>query len=673
MIGSGLLLASAWAAPAPAAPDFDVVIDRRILAVTITMWLASEESDDWMSSLPAYRAALRAHFGPHRDHRAVQLAGQLARAGFTFDAPVGWALHLDPHSWAPRTGIPAYYTSRAGSSERLEAYRLALLEFAREADLDGFVQAMAPLHSTEIARVRRSLAAGALDDLERFYGDPADASYALVVVPSLGPHHHGVTVETRDGVERYQVSNTLRWLSDAELQQGLENLLLHEFGHPLAKPVIAAAGDRAQRLGDTMMAPIEASMRDQAYPTWSLAFEEHLVRAATCRLLQQRHGEDVAQMCLAAEVARGFRYIVPLYDALGDYRSQRARYPRLTSYARTLVRALEPVARDPGGWWAASAWSSPPTLAPRQATVVLPTGPGATPELQQAARALAMRRHGNRLVTDREALTLPNASYVVVGNAQANQLASRYAPDQPLLVEPDGIQVGAARFNGTSIGLVATISGPGGQPWQMITGTDATITALLAAQVNRDAGWQAVSARGAACGTGHLPPAVRLAPTPRELPCDPEPVQRPWVPHPLGEPLRWTARVPIELSPQRFEAVVAETVAACQPEAEVVGIDCHEPPCIVRLRSKGAAPEATIVRCEPWEIPYGPTVHLLRASVPCPDGPDERVVLLAPTPPPLQRALGEQPLADRLGYRWMGLLGSWTCASTPTASDADLR
>ena len=27
---------------------------------------------------PRYRAALAAHFGPHRDHRAVQLAGQLA-------------------------------------------------------------------------------------------------------------------------------------------------------------------------------------------------------------------------------------------------------------------------------------------------------------------------------------------------------------------------------------------------------------------------------------------------------------------------------------------------------------------------------------------------------------------------------------------------------------------
>ena len=661
---TGVLLGVALAA----SPDVDVRVDRRVMATTITMWLARDEGDpDPMAGLPGYRAALRAHFGEHRDHRAVQLAGQLARAGFTFDAPVGWALHLDEHSFEARAPVPPYYAQRAGDEERLEAYRRALARFAREAELDTFLAAMAPLHEAEVGRVRGLLDTDGLRDLRGYYGDADEATHQLLVVPTLGAHHYGPTVSTAVGEERYQVSNTLRHRSEAGLQLALDDLLLHEFGHPLAKPVVAAMGDRVAKLGPVLLPPIVGPMREQAYPTWELAFEEHLVRAITCRLLARRHGSGVGQECLAADVHRGFRYVVPLFHALETYESRRDRYPTLRSFARPLVRALDGVAKDgPERWWEGQDWSGFPR-APM--AVVLPTGPGATPDLQQAARSLSERAFGGRLVTDSEALLAPTEAYVVVGGPRSNRLASAFSGSWPVEVDGFGAQVGGHRFDGESVAVSAAIDGPGSR-WQVVLGNTAEAELEAVRLTPRDRAWVVAAEGGARCAEGHLPPHAALSPYPRHLRCDPAPPRRPWVPEQLGEALAWSARVPIELAPSRFRSALGEAVAACTPWAEVARVVCDEPPCFVALRVEEGEPSVTedLLACAPWRVPLGPSVHRMKTVVQCAAGRAEELELVAPSPAALRRALGDQRLSDRLTYRWARAIGSWTCAPTPSVS-----
>jgi hypothetical protein len=143
------------------------------------------------------------------------------------------------------------------------------------------------------------------------------------------------------------------------------------------------------------------------------------------------------------------------------------------------------------------------------------------------------------------------------------------------------------------------------------------------------------------------------------------------VPRAFGRTLAWSAAVPQELWPDRFEAAVSDAMASCTPDAELVGVDCREPPCIAKLRARADAAASDLVHCPPWEVPFGPTVHLLRVTVPCTDGPDERALLVAPSPATLQRAIGEDRLTDRLSYRWMDLLGAWTCRAPPSAAELD--
>lgn len=661
---AGALRAAAWLllgsvvggpayAAAPDAPpgEVSVAVDRRVMAVTITAWLAREEGEpqDPMTGLPGYQAALRAHFGPHRDHRAVQLAGQLARAGFTYDAPVGWVLHLDPIRFRPRAEVPAYYAQRAGDADRLEAYRKALADFVREADLDGFLDAMAPLHEAEVERVRSALPQEAVQRLDTFYGTGAPRQRTLLVVPTLGPHHFGPTVRTASGEEHYQLSNTLRHGTDADLQLALDDLVLHEFGHPLAHPVIAAAGDRLAKLGDALLPPIAPAMQEQAYPTWSLVVEEHLVRAVTCRLLRASHGEAVGRSCLAAQVHRGFWYTVPLYEALGAYEASRDRHATLVAFQRTLVRTLEGVARQGArAWWSTTDWRLP---RPLNGVVVLPTGDGATPELQQAARALAASRYGGRLLTDTEALWAPEHPYVVVGGPAENRLSAAYAEGWPVAVAPAEVQAGAHRFVGRGLALAARVEGPE-VPWTVHwgDGLEGALRSLTLTVHGR--GWSVAPSEGPPCAEGHLAPGARRVGAPRALGCaPPEGARGAWVPDALGEAVRWNARVPIELAPERFEASLAEAVAACVPEARVLSIECGEPPCIAALGNVPDGGLARLVGCGPWRVPLGPTVHHLERGAVC-DGVRQEVLLVAPTPASLRRAVGEPRLLDRLVYRW---------------------
>ena len=114
--------------------------------------------------------------------------------------------------------------------------------------------------------------------------------------------------------------------------------------------------------------------------------------------------------------------------------------------------------------------------------------------------------------------------------------------------------------------------------------------------------------------------------------------------------------------PAEFYADLREARVACSVHANVVGVDCSEPPCIGLLRQvKGDVP-AELAACASWTDVL-PSPRIEAASVACPSGRQESVVLVVPAAGPRTPEVAATEDA-RLATRFASIRAGWRCAQT---------
>lgn len=97
-----------------------------------------------------------------------------------------------------------------------------------------------------------------------------------------------------------------------------------------------------------------------------------------------------------------------------------------------------------------------------------------------------------------------------------------------------------------------------------------------------------------------------------------------------GTPVPWPDEVPEQLRPEGFQALLAESLDACQVPAELVGFACEEAPCMAMLRPERRDWIWSLIRdCPSWGERFKQVPLQYDFWVEC-RGRSERVVLLAP-------------------------------------------
>jgi hypothetical protein len=82
-------------------------------------------------------------------------------------------------------------------------------------------------------------------------------------------------------------------------------------------------------------------MESQAYKTWEICVNEHVVRAVTIRLKHRTEGPPAARALLNLERMRGFAYIEPICRALETYERQREKYPDFIAFYPEILHTLK--------------------------------------------------------------------------------------------------------------------------------------------------------------------------------------------------------------------------------------------------------------------------------------------------------------------------------------------
>jgi hypothetical protein len=319
-------------------------VDPRVELMSIIFRLAGNNEYS-QGRVPAYNQAIDRHFGPFRDHAAVQLARELHQHdGVSFDAVANMAVQVkDVETLAERIPFdsPASRLEPRWHGVKARRFLEQARKFAADTNFAAFLKSEQPLYDLTNSRLRALIDQHAdLAWFDRFFGARAKARF--IIIPGLvnGGSSYGASITAEDGVQEiYAIPGV--WNLDGDGQPrfdaGWVPTLVHEFAHSYVAPLLAPALPQLQTAGDRLLAPVHEQMNRQAYDGAKTVLEESVVRASTARYIFDHEGAEAAARAVNYERARSFLWTGELFDLLGEYQKDRARYPTLDLFLPRMV------------------------------------------------------------------------------------------------------------------------------------------------------------------------------------------------------------------------------------------------------------------------------------------------------------------------------------------------
>lgn len=293
-----------------------------------------------------YFQELQAFFEPYRNHKAVRLAEDLTKRGFTYDAPPRLMLRFSPlPELEPTYGYSEYLVKRAGKEKRLKKFRHALRDLAQQsAFLDFFRQRRDLLERCLRQTVKDFDAIRISEWMGEFYGWTGD-EFHLVFAPAMFPGGgYGTSLITDKERLIFQFVRAREGGGELPVfPEGTElaTLTLHEFSHSFVDPSIERYLHLFEELGlNAFYAPVKEMMTQQAYPAPLYFFNETLIRAITIIALSDLYGSEFGKARLQAlideEEHNGFYVTRFSIEQIQDYRARRKDYPRFDDFVPEL-------------------------------------------------------------------------------------------------------------------------------------------------------------------------------------------------------------------------------------------------------------------------------------------------------------------------------------------------
>jgi hypothetical protein len=340
------LRAAGLPATQPAQQVVDVRVDPRVELMCIIFRLAGNP-EYTQSRVTTYAKEIDNHFAPFRDHEVIQRARALRQTrGVGYDAPMSLAVALTgrwPFQLAvPLDPWPAGLDGRWRNADVAEFVRLAN-DFAERAQFDSFFKAHQRLYDQSAERLRQRLQQNVqLQWFQRFFGSGADSDFHLAVGLCNGSGNYGARTEVNGRVQLYCVLGV--WSCDEqgipEFPKSAMPIVVHEFSHSYANPLIDAHYDQLAATGERLFATNEAIMRSQAYSSGRTVLYESLVRACVARYRAENEGAAAGLAEVLQQHACGFGWTGEVVAALGDYQANREKFPTLEAFMPELAQRL---------------------------------------------------------------------------------------------------------------------------------------------------------------------------------------------------------------------------------------------------------------------------------------------------------------------------------------------
>jgi hypothetical protein len=333
--GAGRNAASVTSATAPLVPE--VRVDERIELLAIIFRLAGAEEYN-KRFVPAYATAIDRYFEGFKQHPAVLAVNELrARDSVSYNAIPDLAVQLGPlPELRERVPLETAQLDPRWKPDAARAFLVKARAFAADTNFAAFFASQRPIYDAAERRMRNLIANEAnLRWVQQFYGGSGEERFIVAPAPGNGQVAYGVRYFGADGAhEFYSVINVMNVDEDGlpHFPVGNASLLVHEFGHSYVTPLILDNYADLRPTGELLLETFRAEMTPQGYAEGSTIIHESIIRAGVARYKRAHVGEDAARRELDRQRLLGFLWIDELYDLLGTYEQNRARYPSLPSF-----------------------------------------------------------------------------------------------------------------------------------------------------------------------------------------------------------------------------------------------------------------------------------------------------------------------------------------------------
>jgi hypothetical protein len=419
-----------------------------------------------------YKRDVIEHFSAYKKHRAVQLFAEMSKGGFSFDAPPAAMLYLsDPPDLNTQLPFTDYLNRRAGGQKRLNQFVSSLRDFARQTQFMTFFKSHQETYRQIVADARMKMEGiDYVGTLENYYGIKHH-SYNIILVP-LFVGGYGHRVERTDGAcDTYNICGPISVENDLPVfgtVESFRDLAWHEFGHSFVVPTMNELRSSLAKYS-SLYDPIADRMKKQAYPSWEICVNEHLVRAVTTRLAYREMGKEAAEKTLLYEKTKGFFYVEALCKQLEKYENERNKYQTFADFSPELINVFKKLAEMNLGdeFYSVPFTGTINAVVSDKKSVVLivPTN--------ESRKAVQDRIHtyvkvihdrffkDSPILTDTEALkkNLSNNSIIVYGTTAGNLWLAKHIAELPVRIRPDQI-VTESTYSGTNLRFISAWPNP---------------------------------------------------------------------------------------------------------------------------------------------------------------------------------------------------------------------
>lgn len=461
-------------------PSLEVRVDSRIELASLVSSLTEWAKEDAELQRTRYAQDSLKAFGHYDKHPAVQACQEwLESDAGNLSVLMRLALTLSPDCTSEST-VDAALAKQAGGYDKAMRVTSMLVAFASETSFNKYFLANRGLYSRLESRIGRALVkADPISRIERYFGTRQD-HYAIILAPLAPRDREDLTVMA----DRLTPLVVLRPSAETDDQQpdfreeapAFSREVAHGLGHAFLKDVNLQASAELNQTA-ALFKPIEGDMKAAFCPTWTEAFEEHLLRAIDARALQADGEAKQAQIALRSNERAGFAYIRPLFDHLATYEADRRKYPTIASFYPTFMAQLSYLSDTGADQNVAKRYASfqgpiGRSLDPRFAeTLVIVKPTLADPKLEatmtrymQSVQAQLRKRLRKKiaLITPEEAAKQDPAktSYLIFGTPWSNPFLAALMKYIPLKITKDTVQLSGRQFIGQNLRLITSFSNP---------------------------------------------------------------------------------------------------------------------------------------------------------------------------------------------------------------------
>ena len=445
---------------APTSTTTDVRVDRRVELISILFRLGGGDEYRTAPNSP-YLADVEKAFRPFADHPAVAATRELkAKHSISFDAPMQLAIRLDDKlALTDEAGV------RTGDARwkdlDVAGYAAKVREFAEATKFDAFFTAHATHYQTVAEKLRAVVdAEQPVAWFDTQFGPRKNVRY--IVVPALlaGTRNFGVHRTHPDGsLEMFQILGVSGTDGLPTTDSDTVGLLVHEMAHSYVNPLFEKHHDKLEKAGTAIFPLVEKRMRAQHYGTWQTMMNEAGVRAVTVLYMGVKKGQEAGRIALKQELRNGFVWTDELAMVLHKRDPKQA--PTVAEHMPAIIALFDQLAAR----YATTGLRKLPFLGPGFAVLlsdsvwVAPSDP----ELAKHVTAVQQKFYSARKLVTGDATTIEttkSVGLVAWGTAASNPVVASVIAKAGWKITADGIELGAKKFTGPGLALIATRARP---------------------------------------------------------------------------------------------------------------------------------------------------------------------------------------------------------------------